>query len=312
MRVLVTGGAGFIGSHLVRKLLTMNHEVTVVDDLSHGLRSSVPDGAGFILLDINSPLLGEIVSRGNFDCIIHLAAQTRVDISMKFPADDVRCNVMGTVNLLECAGKCGVRRIIFASSAAVYGDPPVSCLPIEEGQPLRPLSYYGLGKAAAEAYLELHHRCFGLEYIVLRFANVYGERVNIHDEGGVINVFTRRAVRHEPIVIFGSGAQSRDYIYVGDIVNGIIAAMESSHANSVYNLSTEQAASLHDVVHLLEAVSGSALCPVYQPARQGDIACSLLSCQKARKELAWKPQMTLENGIGQLYAYYSAHERESR
>ena len=193
MNILVTGGAGFIGSHLVRKLLSMGHDVLVVDDLRGGLRTNVPEGAGFVCLDINSPMLLDVMDRGRFQCVVHLAAQTRVDVSIKDPYGDARDNVMGTVNVLECARKTGVQRIVFASSAAVYGDPPEKDLPLSEDYPLSPLSFYGLSKATIESYLRLYHKWYGLDYVVLRFANVYGERAEVGGEGGVINVFAKRA-----------------------------------------------------------------------------------------------------------------------
>lgn len=303
MKVLVTGGAGFIGSHLVRKLLSMGHDVLVVDDLRGGLRTNVPEGARFVCLDINSPALIDIMDRCRFQCVVHLAAQTRVDLSIKNPYADTRDNVMGTVNVLECARKTGVQRVVFASSAAVYGDPPEEALPLSEEYPISPLSFYGLSKATVESYLRLYHRWYGLDYVVLRFANVYGERAEVSGEGGVINVFAKRAACGLDITVYGDGRQSRDYVYVGDIANGIVCAMTTDHANEIYHLSTGREASLLDVLSELRRASGKELLPSFARTRSGDIYRSVLSNDKARRFLGWEPYMKLEDGIALTYQY---------
>lgn len=304
MRVLVTGGAGFIGSHVVRKVLDMGHDVWVMDDLRHGLRSNIPEKAGYICMDINSPLVGTILARGNFDAIIHLAAQTRVDTSLNDPQLDTHENVMGTVHLLEGARQAGIRRIVFASSAAVYGNPPEQALPLAETYRGQPVSFYGLSKGTAEAYLQLYQQQYGLEYVILRFANVYGERKEIDDEGGVINVFAKRAAAGLPITIYGDGRQSRDYIYVGDIVASIIAALYTSHVNEVYNLSTGTAVTLEEVLAMIRYTSQKEIQPVMADRRSGDIYHSVLSSHKAAAQLDWQPAMTLANGIARTYQYY--------
>ena len=303
MNILVTGGAGFIGSHLVRKLLSMGHDVLVVDDLRGGLRTNVPEGAGFVCLDINSPMLLDVMDRGRFQAVVHLAAQTRVDVSIKDPYGDARDNIMGTVNVLECARKTGVQRVVFASSAAVYGDPPETDLPLSEDYRLAPLSFYGLSKATIESYLRLYHKWHGLEYVVLRFANVYGERAEVSGEGGVVNVFAKRAAYDLDITVYGDGSQSRDYIYVGDIVNGIVCALTTEQANEVYHLSTGREASLLDVLAELRRASGKELTPNFARTRSGDIYRSVLSNEKARRLLGWEPYMKLEDGIALTYQY---------
>ena len=252
MNILVTGGAGFIGSHVVKALLQRGHGVTVVDDLRHGLRE----------------------------------------------------NVLGTVKMLEFARTHGVHRFIFASSAAVYGNPDVSALPLRETQPVAPISFYGYSKATAEGYLQLYAREFHVAYVALRFANVYGERKNIDDEGGVINVFTRRVANELALPMYGDGTQSRDYIYVGDIVHGILAALTTEQINQVYNLSTETEVTLTDIISMLAKITGHDLAPTFESPRKGDIYRSLLSHEKAKRLLAWEPHMSLENGLQRLYAYY--------
>lgn len=304
MNILVTGGAGFIGSHVVKALLQRGHHVTVVDDLRHGLRENVPDQANFVRLDMMSPAFGEILGRTNFQAIVHLAAQTRVDTAVAKPVYDTAENVLGTVKMLEFARTHGISRFIFASSAAVYGNPDVSSLPLTETEPLMPISFYGYSKATAEGYLQLYAKEFHVSYVALRFANVYGERKNIDDEGGVINVFTRRAANGLALPVYGDGKQSRDYIYVGDIVNGILAALTTDHVNQVYNLSTETEVTLTDIIAMLGKIMGQDLTPTFEPARQGDIYRSLLSHRKAKELLSWEPHMSLEKGLQRLYAYY--------
>ena len=301
MNILVTGGAGFIGSHLVRKLLSMGHDVLIVDDLRGGLRTNVPEGAGFVCLDINSPMLLDVMDRGRFQCVVHLAAH--VDVSIKDPYGDARDNVMGTVNVLECARKTGVQRVVFASSAAVYGDPTETDLPLSEDYRLSPLSFYGLSKATIESYLRLYHKWYGLEYVVLRFANVYGERAEVSGEGGVVNVFAKRAACDLDITVYGDGSQSRDYIYVGDIANGIICALTTEHADEVYHLSTGRESSLLDVLAELRRASGKELTPNFARTRSGDIYRSVLSNEKARRLLGWEPYMKLKDGIILTYQY---------
>lgn len=292
-----------IGSHLVRKLLSMGHDVLVVDDLRGGLRTNVPEGAGFVCLDINSPMLLDVMDRGRLQAVVHLAAQTRVGVSIKDPYGDTRDNIMGTVNVLECARKTGVQRVVFASSAAVYGDPPEKDLPLSEDYRLSPLSFYGLSKATIESYLRLYHKWYGLEYVILRFANVYGERAEVSGEGGVVNVFAKRAACDLDITVYGDGSQSRDYIYVGDIANGIICALTTEHADEVYHLSTGREASLLDVLAELRRASGKELTPNFARTRKGDIYRSVLSNEKARRLLGWEPYMKLEDGIAMMYQY---------
>lgn len=304
MEILVTGGAGFIGSHVVNALLRRGYGVTVVDDLRHGLRNNVPAQANFIRIDMMSPAFGEIVGRNQYGAIIHLAAQTRVDMSVSNPVYDTDENVLGTVKMLEFARTHHVGRIIFASSAAVYGNPPERDLPLAEDHPLAPISFYGYSKATAEGYLQLYARQFHLPYVALRFANVYGERVNIDDEGGVINVFAKRAAQDLPLTIYGDGTQSRDYIYVGDIVNGILAALTTDHVNEVYNLSTEREVTLCQIIDILQQKTGKTLRPILKPTRQGDIYRSVLSHQKAAQLLLWEPHMTIEDGVTRLYQYF--------
>lgn len=306
MNILITGGAGFIGSHLVRQLLTLNHEVTVLDNLSTGVRQHLPKG-GFTFweLDDRTSEARDCIMAGHFDAIVHLAGQTMVDASIRDPHFDASENVMGTVNVLEAARLSGVKRVIFASTAAAYGDVEETLLPLREDLPLEPLSFYGLTKVMVEHYLALYHALYGLDYVVLRFANVYGERQGDKGEGGVISIFAKRVAHGDQLTIFGDGSQTRDFIYAGDIANGIVHALTTKYANTAYNLSTQAETSLNDLVTIFGKAVGQELHSVHQSAREGDIYRSMLANEKAGKFMEWKPKVSLEEGLRRTVRYFA-------
>lgn len=307
MNILVTGGAGFIGSHLVRQLLALGHEVTVLDNLSTGARDHLPaNGFVFWELDDRAPETRARIMGEHFDAIVHLAGQTMVDVSIRDPHFDASENVMGTVNVLEAARLSGVKRVIFASTAAAYGNVEARLLPLREDLPLEPLSFYGLTKVMVEHYLALYHALYGLDYVVLRFANVYGERQGDKGEGGVISIFAKRVAHGDPLTIFGSGGQTRDFIYAGDIANGIVHALTTEHANTAYNLSTQTETSLNELVTLFGKAVGHELHPVYQPAREGDIYRSILDNEKAKVFMDWRPKVSLEEGLRRTVRFFAA------
>lgn len=306
MNILITGGAGFIGSHLVRQLLALGHEVTVLDNLSTGVREHLPaDGFAFWELDDRAPEARERIISGHFDVIVHLAGQTMVDASIRDPHFDASENVMGTVNVLEAARLSGVKRVVFASTAAAYGDVAEAMLPLREELPLKPLSFYGLTKVVVERYLALYHALYGLDYVVLRFANVYGERQGDKGEGGVISIFAKRVAKGKPLTIFGDGGQTRDFIYAGDIANGIVHALTTEHANTAYNLSTQTETSLNDLVMLFGKTVEQKLHPAHKPAREGDIYRSMLANEKAKALMGWRPEVSLEEGLRRTVKYFA-------
>ncbi len=307
MKVLVTGGAGFIGSHLVRQLLAADHEVTVLDNVSTGTWQHLPEGKDTCTcwgMDIRDKSTREKIEQGSFDVIVHLAAQTMVDVSIKDPEFDASENVMGTVNILEAARHSGVKRVIFASTAAAYGDVTEDKLPIHESETLAPMSFYGLTKVTVEKYLQLYHDLYGLDYVALRFANVYGERQGDTGEGGVISIFAKRIAKGQDITVFGDGKQTRDFIYAGDIAAGIIAAMTTDSANAVYNLSNQTETSLLELIELMAKAAGKEVEPKFAAPREGDINRSMLCNEAAVRNLNWQPQMDLAEGLSRTIAYF--------
>ena len=304
MKVLITGGAGFIGSHLAEQLRSAGDEPVALDNLSFGRRENLPPDVKLIEADVLDEELFRIVADGRFDAIVHLAGQTMVNASLADPIFDARQNILGTLQVLEAARRGGVRRIVFASTAASYGDVPESELPILETRSLVPLSFYGLSKVAAERYLAMYRATFGLDYVVLRFANVYGERQGEGGEGGVISIFARAIAEGEDIAVFGDGGQTRDFVYAGDIAAGIRAALLTASPNTAYNLSTAAQTSLREIINILSHVAGRTIVPHYGPARAGDIYKSALANGRARQGLNWEPKVTLEEGMRRTYAYF--------
>ena len=304
MNILVTGGAGFIGSHLVRHLLAKGEKVTALDNLSTGLAENLPPEAKLVEMDILDEDLPKVVAAGAFDAIVHLAAQTMVDTSIKNPLFDTRENLLGTVQVLEAARAANVKRVIFASTAAAYGDVKEDDLPVREAQPTEPMSFYGLSKLSVEKYLEMYRKIYGMEYVVLRFANVYGERQGDGGEGGVISIFAKAVAEGRDITIYGDGEQTRDFVYAGDIAEGILAALRTEEVNAAYNLSTQTETSLRELVSLLAEIRGREIVPKYGAEREGDIYKSMLSNSRARRGLDWQPATTLAEGLRRTYEYF--------
>jgi UDP-glucose 4-epimerase len=287
MKALITGGAGFIGSHLVDALIARGDTVAVVDDLSSGRREHVPDGVPLHVTDIAD--IADAMEREAPEVVFHFAAQVDVRKSVADPANDARINVAGTASVLEAARRAGVRRVLLASTGgALYGES--APLPTPEGAALEPYSPYGASKAAAETYLALFRRLYGLSTMALRFGNVYGPRQDPHGEAGVVAIFAGAAAEGRTVTVYGDGTQTRDYIYVGDVVDASIAAA-ASDATGAVNVGTGVETS---VLELVEAVGARA---EHAPARTGEVARSCLDVTRARELLGWQAAVPIEEGL---------------
>ena len=297
-RALVTGGAGFIGSHLVDRLSAEGHRVCVVDDLSTGSDRNVTAEAPLHRVDISDgDALQEVVTGFRPEVVFHIAAQTDVGRSIREPDFDARVNVLGGLNVLRAAQAAGARRVVYASSAAVYGTP--ERLPVPESHPTRPISDYGSSKLALEHYLHAYQARGLIEYAALRYANVYGPRQRADGEAGVVAIFTRRMLAGEPVTIFGDGTKTRDYIYVGDIVDATIRAA-AGPAGVTANVGWGRQVSDLELFREIAAATQYRRDPTYAPDRPGDIARSCLDPAVAKDTWDWKPAVVLRDGIGRV------------
>ena len=303
MNVLVTGGAGFIGSHLVTALAAKKFRVGVVDDLSTGKKEKINKEAEFYHGDVKDrEFLQTVIAKEQPDLIYHLAAQVSVQESVKDPAGDAQTNILGTLNLLDLAAQYKVRKIVFASSAAIYGIPQY--LPVDEGHPALGLSGYAVSKYAVEHYLAVYKYLYGLDYSVLRFANVYGPGQSAGTEGGVVAIFMQHILEGKAPTIFGDGEQTRDFIFVRDVVGANLAVMDRG-SGKVINVSTGLPTSVNAVYKLLQEITGSNIPAVYSPDRPGDIRHSVLDNTLARAELAWQAEARLEEGLEQTFKHWN-------
>jgi UDP-glucose 4-epimerase len=303
---LVTGGAGFIGSHLVDRLLERGDRVVVIDDLSSGRQEHLDPRARFHRLDIRSADVRQLVATVSPDLVFHLAAQMSVAVSAREPVRDAEINVLGTLNLLEgvraAAGPDGrMAKLVFASSGgAVYGEPET--LPVPESHPCRPVSPYGAAKAACETYLGTYRAVYGLEYAVMRLANVYGPRQDPYGEAGVVAIFGEAMLKGAPVRIFGDGTDERDYVYVADVVAAFELGAEAGQPGP-YNIGSGEGTSVSALATQIASLTGYRKAPVHGPPRQGDLHRIRLDCTKARRELGWTPATTLADGLAKTIDY---------
>jgi UDP-glucose 4-epimerase len=308
MRALVTGGAGFIGSTLVDRLLGEGHEVVVVDDLRRGRRENLAaaEATGrmkLVELDVTGPELADVVAEAAPEAIFHLAAQIDVRISVAEPLLDVHQNVVGTVNVAEAARKAGVRKILFASSGgSIYGTPDE--LPVGESVPINPKSPYAAGKVAGEVYLNTYRQLYGMECTHLALANVYGPRQDPHGEAGVVAIFAGRLLEGQPTKVFGDGGNTRDYVFVGDVVSAFVAASGENGGGRRYNIGTGVQTSDRELHSLVAKAVGVADAPELAPARLGDLRASALDSSAARRELGWRPEVDIAEGVRRTVDYF--------
>ena len=302
MKILVTGGAGFIGSHLVDRLLLEGHEVTVVDNLSTGKRRNINKAASFYKLDIQSSRLEKVFRNERPSLVMHLAAQMDVRRSVEDPIYDAQANILGTLNLMEQAFKHGTRKVIFSSSGgAIYGEQEL--FPAPEGHPTRPLSPYGISKLSGEHYLSYYQRVSGIQYVSVRYANVYGPRQDPEGEAGVVAIFIQKMLNSEQAVINGNGRQTRDFVYVEDVVEANLAVM-GQEVQGIYNVGTGEETTINSLFSIVKELTGSEFHEVHGPAKKGEQARSVVDAAKLRNELGWEPRVTLRDGLKKTVAYF--------
>ncbi len=309
MRVLVTGGAGFIGSHVVDACLAAGHEVVVVDDLSTGRRTNVDSRARVYEVDIrNQAALEPVFSVERPDVICHLAAKANVRESMEKPIEYAEVNIIGSLVLLELARKCGCRKIVYASTGgAVYGEPQY--LPVDEEHPINPLDPYGASKHHVEHYLQLYRLHYGLEFTILRFPNVYGPRQDPYGEAGVVAIWVSQMLNGDGPVINGTGEQQRDFVYVGDIARANVLALTMGDGETL-NLGSGVGTPINSLFVQLREVTGSTCEEVHGPAKKGEVFCTYLKADRAREALGWEPQVSLRQGLEMTVSYFRAHAYE--
>ena len=300
MKYLVTGGAGFIGSHLVDKLIKQGHKVSVIDNLSAGKKENLNKKAQFYKIDIRNPKISQIFNKEKPEIVFHYAAQIDVGKSLENPVFDAKVNILGTLNLLENCRKFKIKKIIFASSVGVYGEP--EALPLKENYPLNPISPYSITKLAIEKYLN-YYRFQGLDFACLRHSNVYGKRQKSVGEGGVVAIFIDRILKGEKPVIFGDGRQTRDFLYVDDAVDAAVLAIKAS-SGAIYNVGTNKEININSLLSLTSDLFKQEVRSSFSPLRPGEIIKSRVDYSKAKKELGWQPKYSLEKGLEKTIEWF--------
>lgn len=312
-RVLVTGGAGFIGSHVCDAFLSAGWSVTALDDLSSGRQENISPGVDLVVADIRSPEAAALVENGGFEIVSHHAAQIDVRVSVEKPEHDASINIMGLLNLLEASVKGGVRRFVYVSSGGVvYGEP--ESLPVSETAPKLPLSPYGVSKLTGEHYLRFYREIHGLEGVSLRYSNVYGPRQDPHGEAGVVAIFGRNVLGGRPVTVFGDGEQTRDYVYVGDVAEANLVAARVDLPDSgdidvvAFNVGTGVETSVNELAAGLMRAAGREVAVERAPARPGEVLRSCLDPSRLHG-VGWGPASSLEAGLARTYAWIEGEER---
>jgi UDP-glucose 4-epimerase len=294
MKILVTGGAGFIGSHLVDSFIAMGHEVCIIDNMIHGKEKNINKKAIVYKIDIRDEKILQAFQMFKPEIVVHDAAQISVPKSIEIPMEDASINILGSINVLEASRKVGVRKIIYPASAAIFGQPVY--LPIDEKHPLNMISGYGITKHTVEHYLQMYKSLYNIDYAVLRYSNVYGARQDSTGEGGVISIFCEKIMNNSSPYIFGDGEQLRDFIYVKDVVRANIAAIDSIN-NGIYNVCTSRKTSVNELLKIINDITGKNISPIYTDEREGDIKDSYMTYEKIKNEIGWEPEYDLYDGI---------------
>lgn len=311
-KVLVTGGAGFIGSHVADRLVEEGCEVHVLDDLSGGVRENVPEAATFHELDVRSDEVPALFERERFEALCHLAAQMDVRRSVADPQFDADVNVMGLLNLMEAGRQHGLQKVAFASTGgAIYGEPDPSVNgggPQPESHPTLPMSPYGITKLVSEHYLRFYEQTHGIPYAALRFGNVYGPRQNPHGEAGVVAIFAQRLLRGEGVTINGPGTQTRDYVFVGDVVRAFVAAL-AQEESGIFNVGTGVETDVNALFHHINEFTGAGAEENHGPAKPGEQQRSVLDTSLAHETFGWTPEVSVADGLRETVDWF--RERES-
>ena len=306
MKIVVTGGAGFIASHIVDAYLQQGHEVHVIDDFSTGHKLNLNPNAVLHKSNVADADAASVILKIKPDVLNHHAAQMDVRHSVEDPLFDAGVNILGFVNLLEACKKAGTSRVIFASSGgAIYGDEEP--IPADEDHPKKPMSPYGVSKMTGELYLAYYHMAFGMHYVALRYANVYGPRQSTKGEAGVVAIFISQLLAEKPPTINGDGKQTRDYVFVGDVVKANVAALETSHLGGI-NIGTGRETDVVTLCRMLQQRADSKVEALYGPAKTGEQMRSCLDISLAARVLDWRPNIGLEEGLTQTLAYYREKE----
>lgn len=307
MNVLVTGGAGFIGSHIVDQFVREGHRVSVIDDLSTGKRKQVHREAVFYKLNVCDPRIERVFLKERPVVIVHMAAQVNVRKSTEDPVFDTEVNIIGTLQLLKLAVRHGARKILFASSGGtVYGEQET--FPASEAHPTRPLSPYGISKLTCEYYLEYYRRVAGLKYVALRLANIYGPRQNADGEAGVVAIFTQNMLKGEQPRINGNGFQTRDYVYVGDVVEAVREVFVQP-VEGIFNVGTGTETTVNEIFARLKELTNSPCQEIHGPAKKGEQLRSVLDASKLEKETAWAPAVSLSEGLDETVKFFQQQKR---
>jgi len=305
MKILVTGGAGFIGSHVADAYIEQGHEVVIVDNLSMGRMENVNPRAQFVKLNIQDPEIIGLFKQEKFDVVNHHAAQMDVRLSVADPIYDATNNVIGIINLLQASVKNGVKKFIFISSGgAIYGEQDY--FPADEQHPTRPLSPYGITKLTGEKYLYFYHHVYDLKFVILRYANVYGPRQNPNGEAGVVAIFSSKMLTGDQPIINGDGLQTRDYVYVGDVINANLKALEYN-GNDYFNIATGVETNVNELFHQLNHLTNAGAEEVHGSAQPGEQLRSILGIKKAKKLLNWTPQISLNEGLAETVGYFKQY-----
>ena len=303
MNILVTGGAGFIGSHVAEACIRAGHRVVVLDNLSSGRRAFLPPEAVFHEQDLMEADLAALLRQENIEVINHHAAQISVQDSIEHPEEDARVNILGTLRLLHAASQTGVAKMIFASTAGVYGDSDT--LPARETDPCRPVTPYAISKWSGERYLQFFGESRGLPAVVLRYSNVYGPRQNLKGEAGVVALQCARLLQGTSPIVYGDGTQTRDFVYVEDVARANLVALKPE-VRGVFNVGSGRETTVNELTGLLSRLSGRTVDTRYEPPREGDLSRSYLNPEKIAA-LGWKPECTLETGLRRTLEYFKQH-----